>query len=156
MPRTRTALTVGTALPAPVLTQADGTATTIAELLDGHPGVIHFMRTSTCPACLSVGKQLASLHRNGDLGDARVVFLTPGTDADAAQAAARLDETVRVAAVGANHAVFGLRRSGQFQESATAVVDADGTVIQVTTAAMPAKSFDRAATVAAIAQLATR
>ncbi|WP_353809699.1 TlpA family protein disulfide reductase [Agromyces sp. SYSU T00194] len=156
MPRTNAALAVGNALPATELTTADGGSTTIAELLDGRPAVVHFMRTSTCPACLSVGKRLASLHRNGDLGDARVIFLTPGTGADAAQAASRLDETVRVAAVGPHHGVFGLRRSGQFQESATAVVDADGTVIQVTTAAMPAKSFDRAATLDAIAQLATR
>ncbi|GLI29137.1 hypothetical protein ARHIZOSPH14_33790 [Agromyces rhizosphaerae] len=156
MPHTNAALTVGNTLPATVMSTADGGSTTIAELLDGRPGVIHFMRTPTCPACLSAGKVLASLHRTGDLGDARVIFLTPGTDADAAQAASRLDDTVRVAAVGANHAVFGLRRSGQFQESATAVIDADARVIQVTTAAMPAKSFDRAATVDAIAQLAAR
>ena len=130
------ALVPGAALADAKVTTSDGRIVALSELLGGNPAVIHFMRTATCSACMAHGKVLGKLAEQGRLGTARVVFLTAGGAADAA--------------VGADHSAFGLKRSGQFQQSATIVVDSDMVVRQATLAAMPHKSFDRVATIAAI------
>ena len=148
------ALTPGAALANATVTTSDGAVVTVREVLDGKPAVIHFMRTATCSVCIAHGKVLSALSAAGQLGEAKVVFLTAGVAADAAQVERVLPSPVVVAAVGADHSVFGLKRSGQFQQSGTIVVDADLTVRQVTLAALPNKSFDRAATLAAVAGLA--
>ena len=144
------ALVPGAALADAKVTTSDGRIVALSELLGGNPAVIHFMRTATCSACMAHGKVLGKLAEQGRLGTARVVFLTAGGAADAAQVEKVLTPPVAVAAVGADHSACGLKRSGQFQQSATIVVDSDMVVRQATLAAMPHKSFDRVATIAAI------
>ncbi|WP_345373420.1 hypothetical protein [Frondihabitans cladoniiphilus] len=89
---------------------------------------------------------------SGELGEARVLAVTPGgaREADTVQSRLR-SEALSVFASGDGHAAVGLGKFLTLQHSGTFVLDADGTILSARTATIPTGSFSKDEVKAALA-----
>lgn len=152
MATTIEAPTVGSTMPDIRVQTADGTDTTLRSLVAGRRAVLFFMRASTCPVCRAHAAEAVRLLREGALGSAVLVVVTPGLAAEAAAVARRVvGDGVIVAGSGSGHAEVGLGRFLGLQHSGTFVLDERGTVLVARTATIPTGAFNAAEVVAALA-----
>ena len=152
MPTTVDAPAVGSTMPDIQVQGADGTDVALLSLIAGRRAVVFFMRASTCPVCQAHTAEAARLLREGKLGSAALVVVTPGAAAEVATVARRVpgDDLVIVGS-GSGHAEVGLGRFLGLQHSGTFVLDERGAVLAARTATIPTGAFNAAEVVAALA-----
>src|SRR4051812_40825031 len=151
MPETITTPTVGTPIPDLPLLDADGSASTLSELISGHPAVVFFMRAADCPVCLAHARALGQLIESGNLDGVAVLVIAPGGAASAGTARARISSpSIVVRASGEHHSDVGLGKFLGLQHSGTFVLDASGVILSAQTSALPTASFSPAKVLAAL------
>jgi peroxiredoxin len=147
-------------LPDLKLTDRHGRPVALSDLLASGPAVLYFVRTASCPACLSHARRLVAARSAGRV-QPQVVLVTPGGAKEAgdverkvaARAAGKLPEGVLVVADGDAHRVAGLPKTLMFQHSGTMVVDPQRTIRYARTATLPTRSYDEGDLLAALADL---
>lgn len=137
-------LTLGHPMPDLSLVGPAGERSSLRSVRGGGAAIVYFLRSSTCPPCISHARALARLGESGELGGASVVLVVPG-DADEAR---RLAERVPSPAVstwasGTAHGSAGMGRSFFIQHSGTFLVGRDGTLRYRRTAVLPPLSMNR-------------
>lgn len=144
---------IGTALPDIGLIGPDGERSTLSQETRDSKAVVFFMRASKCPICLAHARTILKMQTAGDLSGASFLLIAPGDAGEAATALKRLGSSkAAVWASGSNHAAVGLGTFLTIQHSGTFVLDEDGRILHVKTAAIPAASFSRAAVMEALAR----
>jgi len=152
MPDTLAVPAIGARLTDIPLVDADGKRSQLRQETAGGRAVLFFMRAADCPVCIGHARALGRMATAGQLGDAKVLVITPG-DSDAARTASRRIAVpeLEVRASGDHHADLGLGRFLMLQHSGTFVLDADGRVLSAVTSALPTASFSQAKVLAALA-----
>jgi peroxiredoxin len=146
--------TIGTIMPDIAVVSADGTGSTLHAEALGAKAVVYVMRTSTCPVCNGHIANLVRMKVTGELGEAALIVITPGGEAEAAHVARRVPTTAgRVVAAKPTEglAQLGLGSSMLIQHSGSFVLAADGTVLSSRTATNPMASLSRNEVTAALA-----
>lgn len=139
-------------LPDIALEAPDAGASTLHAVRSGHPAVVYFLRSSTCPVCASHVRALVRMQTSGELEDRRLLLVVPGGAREAAHVAARHSlPDATVWASGTGHAEAGLGRFLALQHSGVLVLDGAGAVTYRRTAAIPTQSFDPQALLAHLA-----
>lgn len=144
--------------PAPDLTFEDTTGRPV-RLSDhrGHPVLLYFLRSTTCPVCNRHVRDLAA--HAARLAGVRVLLVVPEDRGTAAAWRARRDVgfPVLVGRGDRPHQRVGLGRRifGTMQQSGTVLLDAAGTVRHLRAATVPTGGYDRAGVLAAVDALRT-
>ncbi|BCJ37418.1 peroxiredoxin [Actinocatenispora thailandica] len=144
--------------PAPDLEFQDTTGRPV-RLSDhrGHPVLLYFLRSSTCPVCNRHVRDLAA--NAARLADVRILLVVPEDRSTAAAWRARRDVGFPVLVGRGDHphqrVGLGRRVFGSIQQSGTVLLDAAGAVRHVRAATVPTGGYDRAAILAAVDALRT-
>lgn len=146
-----------TGSPAPRLVLQDSAGRTVHLPEPGHPVLLYFMRSTSCPVCNRHVRDLAA--RAEELTGVHVLVVVPEGREEAAawQARRGVPFPVLTGSSGVPHETVGLTRTlfGALRQSGSVLIDADGFVRHAHGASLPTAGYDRKGILAAVAGLRT-